>query len=80
MIQPPSVGPMVGPTKRPTAKSEAAKPRWATVYVSKRIACDVDRSAPPPIPWRNLKATSSQMLWALPQATDAAVKRRIEPM
>jgi hypothetical protein len=80
MIQPPSVGPIVGPTKRPIEKSEAAKPRWPTVNVSKRIACEVDSSAPPPIPWRNLKATSSQMLWAFPQATDAAVNRRIEPM
>ena len=73
MIQPPTVGPIVGPMKMPTAKRAEAVPRWATVKVSKRIACEVDRRAPPPIPWMNRKATSSQMLCALPQATEAAV-------
>jgi len=48
MIQPPRVGPMVGPTKRPTAKNGRGEAALATVKVSKRIAWDVERSGPAP--------------------------------
>ena len=71
---------MVGPMITPIPNSAAAKPRCSSGKVSKRIACEVDRRAPPPIPWMKRKVTSSQMLWAWPQAIEAAVNSRIEPM
>ena len=55
MIQPPSVGPRVGPMKTPTPNRAAAVPRCSSENVSKRIAWEVDRRAPPPIPWMNRK-------------------------
>ena len=71
---------MVGPMNTPMPNRAEAKPRCSRVKVSKRIACEVESRAPPPIPWMKRKATSSQMLWAWPQAIEAAVNSRIEPM
>ena len=78
MIQPPRVGPSVGPMNTPTPKRAEAKPRCSRVKVSKRMAWEVESRAPPPMPWMKRKATSCQMLWAWPQAIEATVKRRIE--
>ena len=80
MIQPPSVGPRVGPTMTPTPKIAVAAPRSSNGKTSKRIAWAVEMSAPPPIPCRTREPTRVSRVWALPQKKDAVVKRMIEPV
>ena len=47
--------------------------------VSIMIDCEVDISAPPPMPWITRKITSSGSVREKPHRNDAAVKSRIEP-
>ena len=47
---------------------------------SKRVACAVDSSAPPPIPWITRQNTSKPNECAAPQKNDAATKSRIDPV
>ena len=80
MIQPPRVGPSVGPTITPIPKMAWPIPRSLAGKTSKRMACAVLMSAPPPIPCTTRAPTSSPSVWALPQKNDATVKMAIEPV
>ena len=73
MIQPPSVGPIAGPTITASPYSPIAIPCSSTGKVSRRIACSVGCSAPAPIPWRTRKKTSVVRLRAVPQNNEATV-------
>src|SRR5580698_175363 len=77
-IHPPSVGPIVGPMTTPKPKMAAAIGRSFIVNVSKRMDCDVESSAPPPMPCMNLKKTSSTSVCEFPQKNEAAVNSKIE--
>ncbi len=58
VIQPPSTGPSAGPTMTPIAKMPCALPCSCSVYVSRRIACDVEINPPPPRPCTMRQKTS----------------------
>ena len=80
MIQPPRVGPTVGPTTTPRPKRPLAMPSSSGGKVSTRIDCEVESMAPPPAPWMKRKITSSQSPVAWPQKNDAMVNRISEPV
>ncbi len=78
MIQPPSTGPSVGPVTTPMPNSALASDSCSRGKVSTRIDCEVESSAPPPMPCTKRKNTSSQMFVACPQKTDATVNSMTE--
>ena len=80
MIHPPSVGPSAGPTMTPMPKIAVDVPRSFSGKTSNRIACAVEMSAPPPMPWMTRQKTSASRLRALPQKKEATVKRMMEPV
>src|SRR3972149_4274920 len=57
-MYPPIRGPAMGPNMAPTPKIAIAIPCSLGGNVSRRIACDIGCSAPPPIPCRTRKKTS----------------------
>src|SRR5215469_13701322 len=78
VIQPPSTGPSAGPTMTPIAKMPWAFPCSRNVYVSRRIACDVEIKPPPPKPWMMRQKTSCPKLPERPHINDAIVKMTID--
>ena len=50
IIQPPKVGPKVGPSTIPIPNKPAAMGLSLGSKASNKIACEVDNNAPPPIP------------------------------
>ena len=80
MIHPPSVGPRVGPTMTPIPKMAMAVPASSRGKTSNRMACAVEISAPPPMPWTMRQNTRLSSVPALPQKYDATVKRTMDPV
>ena len=79
-MKPPRVGPRIGATMIPMAKTAMAAPRRAGGKLSRRTAWAIGWSAPPPTPCTMRATMSMPRPVAAPQAADAAVKVRIEMM
>ena len=74
---PPSVGPMLGPTTAPSAKSPCAAPSCFGGNVSRRIERAAVRIPPPKSPCTTRKPISSSADCASPQHIEATVNPRI---
>jgi hypothetical protein len=62
----------------PTPKIAIAAAYSSRGNTSNSVACAVESSAPPPRPWMMRQVTISASVCALPQKTEATVKRAIE--
>src|SRR5690242_17693657 len=78
MMNPPSVGPMVGPTITPTPNIAWPMPTSWGGNASQSVDCAVERSAPPPSPWMMRQNTSDQSVVDAPQNIDATMNSAIE--
>ena len=74
------MGPSVGPTMTPMPKNAIPVPTSSRGNDSHRMACDVEMSAPPPMPCTMRQSTSSPRLCDVPHRNDATVNRTMEPM
>ena len=73
MIQPPSVGPMMGATTTACANVAMAMPRFCGGKLSSMIACAMGTIAPPPTPCKMRARISIGRFHAMPHSTDASV-------
>ena len=71
MIQPPSVGPMMGATITAMENVAIATPRLATGKLSSKIAWAMGTIAPPPKPCKMRAAISIGRFTAIPHNADA---------
>jgi hypothetical protein len=78
VIQPPRVGPRVGPAIIPRPNSPIAIPTSSRGNASNSTACDVAMRAPPPNPWTTRQKISSCSVPDAPQKKDEAVKMRMD--
>ncbi len=78
--QPPSVGPMIGPTMIPAPHIAIACPCRSRGLMSRRKVCDKGTMAAPKTPCNRRKNTIEVRLQAPAQATDAATKPAMERM
>jgi len=76
VIQPPSVGPMVGPMTTAMEKTAMAMPCSSGGKVCRRIACSLGCSAPAPSPWTTRQKTSAPSELAVPQSAEPTMKTR----
>ncbi len=76
--QPPSVGPMIGPTMIPAPQSAMACPAFSRGLMSSRKVCDSGTMAAPKTPCSSRKPTIEGRLQDRPQAIEASVKPTIE--
>ena len=72
--QPPSVGPMIGPTMMPAPHSAMAEPWRSFGLMSSRKVCDSGTIAAPNTPWSTRKATMLSRLHDTPHSIDMTVK------
>jgi hypothetical protein len=80
VIQPPSVGPMIGANMMPMPQTAMAIPRCLAGNVSIIVACDSGTSGPPASPCRKRAATITARLGAAPAAAEVTVKATVAMM
>ena len=80
MIQPPSVGPMIGAKMTATATTENAFPRWLGSKVSRMIDCWFGCRPPPKKPCIRRKMIISGRLVAMPQRNEHTVNAPMQIM
>ena len=73
VMNPPSVGPTIGPKMTPTPNSAIALPCSCRGNDSSRIACDIGTMAPPARPCSTRIAISMGSDTAAPEPIDASV-------
>lgn len=79
VIQPPRIGPAVGPTSVPAAKNAWADPCRDGGKSERRIVCEVEISPPPPTPCTMRQKTKAGSDAESPHIADARVKIAIDP-
>src|ERR1700723_3117333 len=80
VIQPPSVGPMMGATTTPIPYTAIAMPCLLRGKLSTRMAWEIGCRPPPPAPCRTRKKMSRKRLGARPHRNELMVKMTTQPM
>ncbi len=80
MIQPPSVGPMMGATTTACANVAMAMPRFCGGKLSSIIACAIGTMAPPPAPCKIRAIISIGRFTAMPHKADESVNIAMQEM